>query len=225
MDIESKFNLIQFKKLDFIKEAIAPTKIKNIFCLKTKTPLYAQYEITANCNYKCSFCYNVWKNNNKKNSFKKGELNKVQQLEIIDKLAELEIFGLIISGGEPLVDPHLIDVVKRAVKKHHIETSIITNGSLLTEENCRKLKEAGLSDMQISLHSFKPKLNDKLTQTRNSFYKTLNGIKNALKYFGSSNININMVPTKQTYKQVYNMAKFLKEIGITNFSASSFVSR
>lgn len=222
MSVKEKYNLKQITDPNLISNASIPTKIKGISCLKISSPLYAQYEISVNCNYRCIFCYNVWKNK-KEDSSRKKSLTLKQQLEIIDKLAKMKIFGLIISGGEPLVSKNIFKIIKKAVKEYGIETSIITNGSLLTEETCQKLKESGLSDMQISLHSYKEKENDLITGTNGSYYKTIKGIKNALKYFSPENINVNMVPTKKTYKQVYETAKFLKNLGVINFTVSSYV--
>lgn len=170
----------------------------------------------------CVFCYNVWKNKKKKDSKKKHLIPK-QQLKIIDKLAKMNIFGLIISGGEPLISKNIFEIIERASKKHKIETSIITNGALLTKENCRRLKESGLLDMQISLHSCDEKSNDQITGIKGSYKKTITGIKNALKFFQPEDINVNMVPTKKTYNQVYNTAKFLKKLGIINFTVSSYI--
>ncbi|HJX50923.1 MAG TPA: radical SAM protein [Candidatus Nanoarchaeia archaeon] len=222
MGIKEKYNLKQINNQNLIKNTTIKTKIGRVSCLKINSPLYAQYELTENCNYKCIFCYNVWKNNKNKID-KKEYLTEKQQLKIIDKLAEMNIFGLIISGGEPLTSKSIFKIIERSSKKYKIETSIITNGALLTEDVCKKLKENGLSDMQISLHSFKEKDNDRITGIRGSYKKTIRGIRKALKYFHSENININMVPTKMTYQDVYSTAKFLKKLGIINFTVSSYV--
>ncbi len=222
MGIKEKYNLKQINEKFLIDKASMKTRIEKVSCLKISAPLYAQYEIIENCNQRCIFCYNVWKNR-KKNSCKKRELTLKQQLKIIDKLARMKIFGLILSGGEPLISKNLFKIIERASKKYGIEVSIITNGTLLTEEVCKRLKENGLSDMQISLHSFKERDNNKITGMKNSFGRTVSGIRNALKYFSPENININMVPTKKTYNQVYDTAKFLKNLGVINFTVSSYV--
>ncbi len=221
MGVKEKYNLKQINRKNLISNASTKTKIKGVSCLKISAPLYVQYEITENCNLRCRFCYNVWKNTNCNR--KKRDLSLKQQLKIIDKLAKMKIFGLILSGGEPLVSKNIFKIIERASKKYKIETSIITNGTLLTRETCKKLKEVGLSDMQISLHSFNKKENDEMTGVKNSFDRTVSGIKNALEYFPTENININMVPTKKTYNQVYNTAKFLKNLGVVNFTVSSYI--
>ncbi|MDK2908388.1 MAG: AdoMet-dependent heme synthase [Candidatus Woesearchaeota archaeon] len=222
MGIKERYNLKQIYEKPLISEASMKTRIEGIHCLKISSPLYIQYEITKDCNYRCVFCYNVWKNK-KKDSIKERELTLKQQLKIIDKLAEMNVFGLILSGGEPLVSKNLFKIIEKASKRYKIEVSIITNGALLTEEVCKKLKECGLSDMQISFHSFKEKDNDDITGTRNSFRRTTLGIRNALKYFSPEKININMVPIKKTYDDVYSTAKFLKNLGVINFTVSSYV--
>ena len=102
-----------------------------------------------------------------------------------------------------------------------INTSIITNGKLLTKEKVKSLKNSGLNSMQISLHHFNPNINDRLTGKEGSFQKTLEGIKNALEIFNKESINVNMVTVPEIYKDVYKMAEFLKSLGVFSFSVAT----
>jgi len=202
----------------FISKSTQRTIIKNKLRLEVKSPIFAQYEITSKCNYNCFFCYNVWKKEGEKEN---KDLPKKDQFKVIDKLAELEIFGLIISGGEPLIVPYLHEIIKKATA-YKIETGIITNGSLLTKEISKKLFNSGLENIQISLHGINNATNDYITGTKNSFDKTFQGIKNALLYFDPEKINVNMVVIKKNINQMYDLAKKIKNIGVVNFSISSF---
>jgi len=222
MGIKEKYNLKQINNQCLVDKAVMKTRFKNVSCLKMSAPLYVQYELTENCNHLCVFCYNVWKNKKDK-VYKKVDLALGQQLKIIDELAKLKIFGLILSGGEPLISKGIFKIIEKASKQYKIEISIITNGVLLTKDVCRRLKECGLSDMQVSLHSFNKQDNDEVTGIKGSFDRTIQGIKNALEYFSTENISINMVPTKKTYNQIYGLAKFLKNLGVVNFTVSSYV--
>ena len=44
------------KKIPTIK-----TVIPGVEVVKLGSPLYAQVELTSECQYQCVFCYNVWK--------------------------------------------------------------------------------------------------------------------------------------------------------------------
>jgi len=201
-----------------LKSAYKDTILDNCKYLKLKSPLGVQFELTSGCNQRCIFCYNVWKELCSKD--KSITLSKEKQLEIINKIIENEIFDIIFSGGEPLLVSWLEELIKKC-SDSKLTTTIITNGGLMTLERARSLKEAGLIGMQISLHHYNPEINDKLTGQIGSFNKTVNGIKNALKFFENEEVNVNMVALPKTYESVYDMGKFLKSIGINAFSVGT----
>lgn len=194
------------------------TKLDGVFYIKLKSPISVQFELTAGCNQKCIFCYNVWKEGC--SSIGRKRLSKEQQIKILNQIVDNEIFDIIFSGGEPLLVSWLPELIKMTSNKK-INTSIITNGKLLTKEKVKSLKDSGLNSMQISLHHFNPDINDRLTGQKGSFQKTVEGIKNALEIFNKESINVNMVTVPETYKDVYKMAEFLKSLGVFSFSVAT----
>ena len=211
-------NITQLLKANDLKNAYEKTCLPNCKYLKIKAPLATQFELTSGCNQRCIFCYNVWKGIcSNKNSV---TLSKENQMKVIDKVIENEIFDIIFSGGEPLLVNWLEELIKKC-SDAKIYTTIITNGTLMSLKRAKSLKTAGLKDMQISIHHHDSKKNDALTNAVGSFEKTFRGIKNALKIFGPENINVNMVALPKTYNEVYKMAKFLSSIGIKFFSVST----
>jgi radical SAM protein with 4Fe4S-binding SPASM domain len=208
-------NIKKLLEVKDFKYAYQKTKLSNCKYLKLKAPLATQFELTSGCNQRCIFCYNVWKGLcSKQNSI---VLSKEEQLKVIDKIIENEIFDIIFSGGEPLLIRWLEELIKKC-SNAKMQTTIITNAVLMTKKRAESLKKAGLDDLQISIHNSNPKINDKLTGLSGSFEKTIQGIKNALEIFGSENINVNMVALPETYNSVYEMAKTLHSIGISSFS-------
>ena len=94
-------NTKKLLEVEDFKEAYQETNIPNCKYLKIKAPLATQFELTSGCNQRCIFCYNVWKNLcSEQNSI---TLSKENQLKVIDKIIENEIFDIIFSGGEPLL--------------------------------------------------------------------------------------------------------------------------
>lgn len=61
-----------------------------------------------------------------------------------------DIKKILITGGEPLTQKNLCEIVKEA-SGLDIKTDLVTNGILLTEEMIRKLDEAGLKRVRISI--------------------------------------------------------------------------
>ena len=203
-----------YKKTD---GAYADTILPGIKYLKLGAPLSMQFELTSGCNQRCVFCYNVWKE--KSNCPEPKTLTKKEQLKILDIVIENKILDIIFSGGEPLLVPWLEELVER-ISTQNIKSSLITNAILLTEEKAISLKKSGLSSIQISLHHHIEEINNYLVGS-DTFQKTVTGIKNSLKIFGSDCINVNMVALPETYKDVYEMSKFLQSIGINHFSVGT----
>ena len=112
--------------------------------------LYAQLAVTADCNLSCSYC----------NEFTPGAPPpSLGELEArIDRLFALGVMVFDLLGGEPLLHPQIVDVVRhmKAAGRGASIVTLITNGFLLTEETVRGLNSAGLDMMQISVDSAHP---------------------------------------------------------------------
>lgn len=70
---------------------------------------------------------------------------------LVRRAAEARVFQMALGGGEPLLHPRLLDMVRLA-RQSGIVPNLTTNGNLLTVEVAAALKEAGLGQAQISLN-------------------------------------------------------------------------
>jgi len=99
------------------------------------------------CNLRCKMC--------PLHVYKREEMITMKQLEyIINQFPtadRIELQGL----GEPMLHPELSNMITIAAKRG-IETHFITNGTLLTYDNCRKLISAGLSWITVSIDAATP---------------------------------------------------------------------
>jgi MoaA/NifB/PqqE/SkfB family radical SAM enzyme len=73
----------------------------------------------------------------------------------LDKLRELGVSVIIISGGEPTLHPQLDEIISHA-RQRGMLVGLITNGYYLTKERIERLNKAGLDYMQISVDNVKP---------------------------------------------------------------------
>ncbi|HZS04554.1 MAG TPA: radical SAM protein [Blastocatellia bacterium] len=73
----------------------------------------------------------------------------------LDKLRELGVSVIIISGGEPTLHPRLDDIIRHA-RTLGMLVGLITNGYYLTKERVERLNDAGLDYLQISVDNVKP---------------------------------------------------------------------
>jgi MoaA/NifB/PqqE/SkfB family radical SAM enzyme len=99
------------------------------------------------CNLACAYC---------------NEYDDVSQpvpleamLRRLDKLAELGTAMITVSGGEPLMHPDL-DVILLHMRRRRMISSLITNGYYLSPERIRRLNEAKLDYLQISIDNVEP---------------------------------------------------------------------
>jgi MoaA/NifB/PqqE/SkfB family radical SAM enzyme len=81
---------------------------------------------------------------------------------------------VIYVGGEPLLRAELFDLV-RYVDKTKAISMIFTNGLLLTEENVKKLAEAGLFSLNISIDSSEPELHNEFRAVPGCYQKAFEG--------------------------------------------------
>jgi 12,18-didecarboxysiroheme deacetylase len=137
---------------------------------KDKRPVVV-WNITRRCNLKCVHCYAQADNR----SFD-DELTTKQGLALIDDLAGFGVPVILFSGGEPLVRKDLPELADYAVKKG-MRAVISTNGTLITAETARTLKDIGLSYVGISLDGME-KINDRFRGVKGAFKSALEGIEN-----------------------------------------------
>lgn len=164
-----------------------------------------------NCNQRCLHCYAA----NEKMSETK-ELSFDDWKRIIDKLKDAGIPQLTFTGGEATLRKDLIDLIKYS---RWFITRLNTNGILLTKEYCKKLKEASLDSVQITLYSNNELIHNSLVGG-NHFSETVEGIKNALE--AGLNVSVN-TPLCSLNSDYVETIKFLCELGVRYFSCSGLI--
>ncbi len=131
------------------------------------------WNTTKACNLKCAHCYI-----DAQRKKDKHELTTRQAKAMIDDLAFFGAPVLLFSGGEPFMRPDLFELGKYALAKG-MRTVISTNGTLITKDVAKRIKDAGFSYVGISLDGLQ-RTNDMFRQSTGAFKKTLQGIRNCL---------------------------------------------
>jgi len=99
------------------------------------------------CNLSCAYC-------NEYNDYSAPVPTDVL-IARVDRLAALGTTAVTLSGGEPLLHPELEKVIVR-IRKYGILTGLISNGYLMTRQRIRRLNDAGLEYLQISIDNVQP---------------------------------------------------------------------
>jgi radical SAM protein with 4Fe4S-binding SPASM domain len=130
-------------------------------------------EVTSACNLDCIYCYNVWKS--PRCDYPRGQLPLQDTIRMIDRLLdELSLGSIAISGGEPFLRPDLPQIIAYLWSRH-VQTVIITNGTLLTRE--RVEQTAGAYNYELPLLSYRREVHDRLTR-REAFDRVIDGALN-----------------------------------------------
>lgn len=131
------------------------------------------FHFTDICNFACGHCFIVRENR---------ELTIEQCKKVVDKAAELGRFERInLAGGEPMMSPHLQELIDYIVSKN-LKCSLITNGSLLSIEFVN-LNRNKLSMIGISVDSLDENMNELIgRKTLNNLSDICDAIKKAKNY-------------------------------------------
>jgi 12,18-didecarboxysiroheme deacetylase len=129
------------------------------------------WNVTRRCNLKCVHCYA-----HAEDRMFADELTTDQGKVLIDDLAHFGVPVILFSGGEPLVRKDLPELADYAVRKG-MRAVISTNGTLISAETARILKDIGLSYVGISLDGME-EINDQFRGIRGAFCSALKGIEN-----------------------------------------------
>ncbi len=105
-----------------------------------------------------------------------NELTTEEGKILIDDLSSFGVPVLLFSGGEPMVRKDLPELAAYAVEKG-MRAVISTNGTLITPDKARILKDIGLSYVGISIDGMEA-INDRFRGVKGAFKSALEGIKN-----------------------------------------------
>lgn len=121
-------------------------------------PLFLDIEVTSVCNLKCPFCATTFK----ADEIKKGFISSGVVKKMIDEGSLNNLYGVKFNiRGEPLLHPEIHDFVKYAKEKGLVDVYFNTNAMLLTEGVIRRLIDAGLDRLSISVEGHTKEIYEK----------------------------------------------------------------
>jgi len=167
--------------------------------------------LNANCNWNCVFC--------QRNHFlethpaiKGPSMEEVKELIVKEKPSSVIFTG----GGEPTMCKDLAELIRmaRAAGVNHI--GVETNGCKFKDlKYMKRLKDAGMSFLVVSVYSHNPETFDRITQAKASFQAVDACLKNAIK----SGITISSVIctiTSYNLNELKETVDYVKQFGVRN---------
>ena len=157
---------------------------------------------TRRCNLKCIHCYADSENKRYPN-----ELSFDEAQAMIHDLGEFGAPVLLFSGGEPLLRDDLYDLAALA-KQLGIRPVISTNGTLITEEAARRIRETDFGYVGISLDGIGER-NDFFRGSKGAFVAAMRGFDNCVA--AGQKCGLRLTLTRHNYQELNAIFDFIEE--------------
>ena len=136
-----------------------------------RAPVMVSIEVTTRCNLKCIHC-SVWKNIPQQDELRLNHIEKIAR-----ECADLGVYMIGITGGEPFIRQDLLEILK-IILDYDLNISLATNGTIIDERIISFLERNRDSILvQVSLDGSKPKVHDRIRGVKGAFKKTIKTIK------------------------------------------------
>jgi Fe-coproporphyrin III synthase len=163
------------------------------------------WNCTRKCNLACIHCYS-----NSANKEYEGELTTEEAKKMILDLEEFSVPVLLFSGGEPLIRQDLFEINDFA-RKHNIRSVISTNGTLITKEVAKKIKDSNFDYIGISLDGIGLR-NDKFRGKKGAFDMALSGIRNLVEV--KQKVGLRFTITAHNYSDLKDIFRLVEDEAI-----------
>ncbi|MBA7593123.1 GTP 3',8-cyclase [subsurface metagenome] len=175
--------------------------------------MMAEVEVTNRCNLSCPYCIR--------------EVEKLEERDmtlgefdhILNEL--LKIYGpssLALSGlGEPLMNPHFINMLKNPLLKRFPVVLFSTNATLLTQKAIKSVVDAGTLDIvNVSLQSTRREVFEVL-QRGASFEAVVGNTRNLIRYARGKKTRVRIQYMRTTLNPDETKADFQRLLGAEDF--------
>jgi MoaA/NifB/PqqE/SkfB family radical SAM enzyme len=172
---------------------------------RTDGPSHAQVGVTNACPQNCAYCYNKGRNGR--------VMDSATIKRVIKELKALGVFWLGLTGGEPLLNKDLAEIIESAGEDCAVK--LFTTGSTLTEGLASDLKNAGLFSVSVSLDHWREEEHDRARGTPGAFRGALRAIEIFRKNDGLD-VGVSAVLSKDMIvrDEVEEFLRFLAGLGV-----------
>ncbi|WP_224360997.1 GTP 3',8-cyclase MoaA [Hyalangium versicolor] len=169
---------------------------------------YLRLSITDRCNFRCTYCSPAsW-------GGKKDLLTPDEFARIVSVFAAMGIQRVRLTGGEPLIRPDILEIAQRIASTPGVRRVAITTNASHLERLAAPLREAGVSQLNISLDTLSAETFRRISK-QGDFAATLRGIDAAAKA-GYDSLKLNVVVMRGINDdEAPALARYAHERGIT----------
>jgi len=187
------------------KELARPISLQTGWVLATPLSYYVIF--SGRCNFECAFC-TIHKE-------KDPTLTEEAMLRVVKEATALSGsgFNISVSGGEPLIYKPIYPALELA-HRLGVNLGLTTNGYSLTKPNVRRILQFDPFNINVSLESVDPKINESVRLKLNGTQRALEGIENVVeeKRRVGSRVSVVVKPTimEQTYRTLPQLVRYFK---------------
>jgi AdoMet-dependent heme synthase len=174
-------------------------------------PFTIAWEVTRACAYACVHC-----RADAMHTPDPKELNTVEALRLIDRLAEFGSPILVFTGGDPMMRKDLYQLITYATQKGLRCSLTPTATALPTMARLEKVRDAGIRRIALSLDAPRPEIHDSFRQVPGSWQRTMEILRRA-QSIGLS-VQVNTTVAKHNVDILDEMIPFLQEVGAVQWS-------
>ncbi len=171
-------------------------------------PKWIAWEITRRCNLKCVHC----RSSSTLEVEGHPDFSFDEATRLIDDITSYAKPVVVLSGGEPLLREDVFDIATYGTGKG-LRMCLATNGVLVNQEVCDKIKESGIKMVSLSLDGSTAEVHDDFRNQPGAF----DGMMNAARLFKENGIPflINSSFTKRNKDEVPKVYELAKKLGAT----------
>ncbi len=173
----------------------------------TNRPLVV-WNTTNRCNLRCKHCYISAEDRKYGN-----ELTTEEAEAFITDLGEMRAPVLLFSGGEPLIREDLFHLGRFGTDKG-LRVVLSTNGTLITKEMAKNIKESGIQYAGVSLDGLQA-IHDEFRSLPGALEKALAGIRNCIELDIKTGVRFTV--NKFNMKDLSGVIDLLVEEGVPRF--------
>lgn len=144
------------------------------FAAAGRTPHVMTMAVTYNCQCDCQHCSAV--DYQEKTRLEKSALSFDELKNVVEQTVDLGTTCLVLTGGEPLLFERIYDLI-RSVDKSRCVCTLFTNGEFLLPHTVKRLKEAGVFGVFVSVDRADPEDHNANRRRAGLAQKAFHGLK------------------------------------------------
>ena len=176
---------------------------------KEYIPHLIAWEVTRSCDLNCIHCRANAHNKKYENEFTTEECFK-----LLDNISSFAKPIIILTGGEPMMRKDIFEITEYGTKKG-LRMVMAPCGILVTEENAKKMLDAGIKRISLSIDGATPESHDSFRRVEGAFEMVLKAAENAKK--AGLEFQINTTVTKHNFKEIEKILDLAVKLGAVSF--------